>query len=208
MTRIVKKAEERKKEIIDAARELFREKGQENVTMQELMDKLNIAKGTIYHHFSSKQALLEAIVEDLIDEELEKKEKLLNSSRCRDLTALDKLKALVTEDTMAENNEVILDTLHHHENAEMHAKQLGRYLVRLAPIFASVISKGCEEGVFQTDCPLECAEFMLAGVQFLTDLGFYSWTEAQLQRRMKAFPFLIESLLNAPKGSFAFLNDK
>lgn len=208
MPRIVKKAEERKKEIIAAARELFKEKGQENVTMQELMDKLKIAKGTIYHHFSSKQDLLEAIVEDLIDEELKKKKKLLKSSRCRNLSALGKFKALVTEDTMAEDNEEILDTLHHHENAAMHAKQLGRYLVELAPVFASVIAEGCEEGVFTTECPLECAEFMLAGVQFITDLGFYPWTEAQLYRRMKAFPFLLESLLNAPAGSFGFVNEK
>lgn len=208
MARIVKKAEERKKEIIAAARELFREKGQENVTMQELMDKLKIAKGTIYHHFSSKQDLLEAIVEDLIDEELKKKKKLLKSSQCRNLSALGKLKALVTEDTMAEDNEDILDSLHHHENAAMHARQLGRYLVELAPVFASVIAEGCEEGVFATECPLECAEFMLAGVQFITDLGFYPWTDTQLQRRMKAFPFLLESLLNAPAGSFGFLNEK
>ena len=208
MPRIVKKANERKKEIITAARELFREKGQENVTMQELMDKLKIAKGTIYHHFSSKEDLLEAIVEDLVDEELQKKKKLLKSSHCRDLSALGKLRVLVTQDTMAEDNEAILEALHHHENAAMHAKQLGKYLIELAPVFASVIAEGHEEGVFRTDYPLECAEFMLAGVQFLTDLGFYPWDEAQLHRRMKAFPFLIESLLNAPEGSFAFLNEK
>jgi len=208
MPRIVKKAEERKQEIIAAARELFKEKGQENVTMQELMDKLKIAKGTIYHHFSSKQDLLEAIVEDLIDEELKKKKKLLKSRQCRNLSALGKFKALVTEDTMAEDNEEILDSLHHHENAEMHARQLGRYLVELAPVFAAVIAQGCEEGVFTTECPLECAEFMLAGFQFITDLGFYPWTEAQLHRRMKAFPVLLESLLNAPAGSFGFLNEK
>lgn len=75
MPRIVKKAEDRKKEIIGAARQLFREKGHENLTMQELMDRLNIVKGTIYHHFGSKNDLLEAVVEDLIDEELQKKKR-------------------------------------------------------------------------------------------------------------------------------------
>jgi hypothetical protein len=49
---------------------------------------------------------------------------------------------------------------------------------------------------------------MLAGVQFITDLGFYPWTDAQLNRRMKAFPVLLESLLNAPAGSFSFLYEK
>lgn len=208
MARIVKKAEERKKEIIEAARELFREKEQENVTMQELMDRLKIAKGTIYHHFPSKDHLLEAVVEELVDEELQKKKTLLKSSRCKNLGALDKLRMLVTRDTMAEDNQEILERLHRPENAAMHARQLGRYLVSLAPVFAGVISDGCEEGIFNTAHPLECAEFMLAGFQFLTDTGFYPWKESQLVRRMEAFPFMLESLLGAPAGSFAFINEK
>ena len=82
MKRTVKKASERRGEIINAARELFQTKEYEKVTMQELMDKLNIAKGTIYHYFSSKEELLEAVVEDLVDEELKKKKgQSLNSSK-------------------------------------------------------------------------------------------------------------------------------
>ena len=73
MTRIVKKPDERRKEIIQAARELFQEKTYEKMTMQELMKKLNIAKGTIYHYFSSKEDLLESVVEDLIRKSLNEK---------------------------------------------------------------------------------------------------------------------------------------
>lgn len=206
MPRIVKKADERKQEIINAARELFQEKGWENFTMQQLMDKLSIAKGTIYHHFASKDDLLEAIVEDLIDEELLKKSKLMQRRSFKKLNALDKLRTFVTRDTLAEDNQDILDNLHHPKNAEMHARQLGRYLIKLAPLFAIIIEEGCREGVFQTDHPLECAEFMLAGFQFLTDLGFYPWTEAQLIRRIQTFSSLIEDLLGADRGSCSFLN--
>jgi AcrR family transcriptional regulator len=73
MKRIVKKPAERRKEIIRAARELFQEKDYASVTMQGVMEKLNVAKGTIYHYFSSKEDLLESVVEDLIDEALIKK---------------------------------------------------------------------------------------------------------------------------------------
>jgi AcrR family transcriptional regulator len=208
MPRIVKKADDRKRDIIDAARELFRERGDDNLTMQELMDKLNIAKGTIYHHFSSKNDLLEAVVEDLIDEELQKKKELLESSRFKNLSALEKMRLFVTQDTLAEDNQELLENLHHSENAEMHAKQLGRYLLKLAPLFASIIEDGCAEGVFKTRYPLECAEFMLAGFQFLTDPGFYSWSEDEISRRMNAFSFLIEDLLGAPEGSFDFLQNR
>lgn len=205
MKRIVKKPDERKKEIIQTARELFQTKEYDKMTMKDLMDKLNIAKGTIYHYFSSKEDLLEAVVEDLIDEELKRKKSLLKSSRCRDMNALEKFRVLVTTDTIAEENEQILENLHHPGNTIMHTRQLGRYLLKLAPVFAAVFEEGCEQGIFKTEHPLECAEFLLAGFQFLTDVGFYPWSKNQLARRMAAFPSLIEAQLNAPKGSFNFL---
>jgi AcrR family transcriptional regulator len=208
MKRIVKKPAERRKEIIQAARELFQEKDYNSVTMQGVMEKLKIAKGTIYHYFTSKEDLLEAVVEDLIDEALEQKRQLLKSKQCRKMNALDKFRLLVTADTMAEDNEQILESLHHPGNTLMHTRLLGHYLIKLAPIFATVIEEGGDQGVFKTQHPRECAEFLLAGFQFLTDVGFYPWSQNQLNRRMNAFPALIEAQLGAPQGSFSFLAER
>lgn len=207
MARVVKNAEDRREEIIKAARELFETKDYDKSTMQDIMEKLNIAKGTIYHYFQSKQALLEAVVKNIIDEELEKKKELIKSSRVKDLSAIEIIKILVTENKTDIDNEQILRNLHQPENAEMHTKELGRYITKLAPLWADIFSQGCREGVFKTDYPLETAEFILAGVQFLTDTGFYPWSESQITRRMKAFSVLIETQLGAPAGSFAFLNE-
>ncbi len=205
MARTVKKPDERREEIIKAARALFHSKEYDKATMQELMKTLNIAKGTIYHYFSSKEDLLEAVVEDLMDEELKKKETLIEDCRRRNLDAVQSIRALATVDRMAEENEDILDALHQPGNIIVHARQLGRYLTKLAPIYAKVIEEGCEQGLFKTDYPLECAEFLLAGIQFLTDVGFYPWSNEAIARRMAAFPSLLEDLLNAPEGSFDFL---
>ena len=207
MKRTVKKADERRAEILSAARELFQTQEYDKVTMQTLMEKLNIAKGTIYHYFTSKEELLEAVVEDIIHEELRHKEAFMNSQKGHNLNAMHKLKLLITSDTMAEDHEHILDMLHHPSNIRMHARQLGHFLTKLAPLYAQIVAEGCEQGVFATEYPLECAEFILAGVQFLTDVGFYPWSEEQLTRRMAAFPALLEALLRAPKGSFDFLNE-
>lgn len=205
MARTVKKPDERRDDILQAARELFLTKEYDKTTMQDIMRKLNIAKGTIYHYFASKEAILEAVVEMLVDEELRRKKRLMESERSRGLDALGKLRLLTTADHLAEENEKILEHLHHPGNTVMHARQLGRYLDLLAPIFAEVFEEGCRQGIFRTKHPLECAEFVLAGFQFLTDLGFYPWSEAQITRRMAAFPALLESQLNAPKGSFDYL---
>lgn len=205
MTRTVKKPDERRDDILQAARELFLTKAYDKTTMQDIMRKLNIAKGTIYHYFDSKEAILEAVVEMLVDEELRRKKRLMQSERCRGLDALEKMRLLATSDSLAKENEKLLDHLHHPGNTVMHARQLGRYLNQLAPIYAAVFEEGCAQGIFKIEHPLESAEFILAGFQFLTDMGFYPWSEAQLARRMAAFPALLESQLNAPKGAFDFL---
>jgi AcrR family transcriptional regulator len=208
MARIVKKPDERREEIIMAAREFFQTKGYEKTTMQDLIEKLCIAKGTIYHYFSSKKELLEAVVENMVDEELRKKSELMKSDRVKNLPAIEKLRILIAESAAEPENERILNVLHHPENREMHTKQLALYIIKLAPLWAAVFAEGNVEGVFTVTCPLETAEFILAGVQFLTDLGFYTWSASQLERRMKALPKLLESQLGAPAGSFAFLAER
>jgi len=205
MARIVKKASERRNEIIKAAREHFQTQDYRKITMQDLMTKLNIAKGTIYHHFASKGEILEAVVEEMVDEDLVRKQNVLKANP--QLNPLEKLMLLITGDDMAQENEKLLENLHHPENSAIHARQLARFILKLAPLYASVISEGCEEGVFRTKHPLECAEFLIAGVQFITDMGFYPWEEAQLHRRMEALPSLAETLLGAPEGSFNFLTN-
>ncbi|MEE4243639.1 MAG: TetR/AcrR family transcriptional regulator [Desulfopila sp.] len=207
MARVVKKPDIRREEIILAARKLFNAKDYAKATMQDLMQELNIAKGTIYHYFSSKEDLLEAVVANLIEEEVAKKKKILAECRNNNHDALHILKLFSTTDTMAEDNESILEMLHQPGNIIMHTRQLGRYLTRLAPIYASVIEEGCKQELFQTEHPLECAEFLLAGIQFLTDTGFHPWTREEIDRRMSAFPSLLEDLLNAPVGSFSFLGE-
>ena len=205
MTRVVKKASERREEIIRAAREHFQTQDFKKITMQNLMEKLNIAKGTIYHHFASKGEILEAVVEEVVDEEVFRKQELLKGHQ--DLKPIEKLAFLITESSMAHDNEKLLENLHHPENAGIHSRQLARILLKVAPLYASVIREGCEEGIFKTKYPVECAEFLIAGVQFLTDEGFYPWDEAHLHRRMEAFPTLVENLLGAPTGSFNFLKN-
>lgn len=208
MKRIVKKPDERRKEIIGAARHLFQTKEYDKTTMQDIMKYLNIAKGTIYHYFASKEDLLEAVVEDLVDEELNRKKTLINSDDFQNLNALQQIQALITSDTMAEENEQILESLHSAKNATMHTRQLGRYIKKLSPLFASIVEDGCDQGLFHTAHPLESMELLFAGIQFLTDTGFYAWSAEDTSRRNAAFPSLVEAQLGAPKGSFNFLTEQ
>lgn len=202
MVRMVKKPEERRREIVAASRSLFLEQDYENTTMQHVMTKLQIAKGTAYHYFKSKEELLEAVVEDMVVEYIAQVEKAL--SECQG-SALDKVRVLVVSGRFALGQKDTMDHLHRPGNMGMHVRLLAAALAHLAPLYARVISQGCDEGIFRTDYPLECAEMLLAGIQFITDVGCYPWGQQELERRARAIPALIENQLSAPKNAFSFL---
>ena len=57
----MKKGEIKKQEFINTAEELFCRNGYESTSVQDIIDSLNTSKGSFYHHFISKEALLEEI---------------------------------------------------------------------------------------------------------------------------------------------------
>jgi AcrR family transcriptional regulator len=60
----LKTAEDReqfRKQILDAARSLFVERGIEAVSMREIAKKINYSATTLYNHFADKDALLQAV---------------------------------------------------------------------------------------------------------------------------------------------------
>lgn len=54
--------EQRKNDIINAAEELFFDKGYENTSIESVAEKAELSKGTIYIYFKNKNDLLHAIV--------------------------------------------------------------------------------------------------------------------------------------------------
>lgn len=203
MIRIIKNPQQRRSEIVAACRDLFLKQGYENTTMQDVMTKLQVAKGTTYHYFKSKEELLEAVVKDMVNEYMAIVEKALNECQGN---ALNKIRVLMEAGRVAPRQVGTLEDLHRSGNIGMHVRLLALTLSRLAPLYAQVISQGCEEGLFNTQHPLECAEVLLAGIQFVTDIRCYPWNLEDLKRRVNAIPALFESLLNTPKNTFNFLH--
>jgi AcrR family transcriptional regulator len=63
-----KMRESRRKQIMDAALELFAQEGYANCSIAQLASYAGISKGLMYNYFESKEALLVAIIEDGISE--------------------------------------------------------------------------------------------------------------------------------------------
>ena len=91
MVRVLKKEEHETKrnEILDVALKLLYSKGFDKMTIQDILDELQISKGAFYHYFDSKADVLEALVERMVVEQVEPM--LLSAVKDPHLTALEKL---------------------------------------------------------------------------------------------------------------------
>src|ERR1700739_3645917 len=68
MARTVNIAEHaaRRDAILDAAQRLMLSKGYERLTVQDILDDLQISKGAFYHYFDSKPAVIDALTTRLV----------------------------------------------------------------------------------------------------------------------------------------------
>src|SRR5215472_4760327 len=78
----------KRNEILDLAQRLVYTKGYERMTIQDILDELQISKGAFYHYFDSKQALLEALIERMGQDALQLLNPIVHDPR---LGALEKL---------------------------------------------------------------------------------------------------------------------
>jgi len=119
--------------------------------------------------------------------------------------ALARMAVLFSPEHRSEDEERATESLHKPGNVKLHTRLLAVLVLRLAPVVADLVAQGREEGIFHTEHPLEVAELLLAGVQFLTDDGFYPWDDEALKRRAGAIPAMVERLLGAAPGSVGFV---
>jgi len=68
LKRTVKSPDERRNELIACASRLFYTQGYEKTAVSDIVAEVGVAKGTFYYYFDSKQAVLEAMVDELVTE--------------------------------------------------------------------------------------------------------------------------------------------
>src|SRR5258706_16081368 len=70
MARAIKEDEyaAKRNQILDMVQRLIYTQGYEQMTIQDVLDGLQMSKGAFYHYFRSKPALLEALVERTVDQ--------------------------------------------------------------------------------------------------------------------------------------------
>lgn len=204
MPRIVKKPHERRKELMEAALELFQIHGYHATSVEMVILKTGVAKGTFYHYFKSKDEILEAIVQDILSGFITEARNIATNSS---INALKKFELILNgQSPSLKKSGEIMQSLHQSDNRELHEKINVEIVLQLSPILTEVTEQGIRENLFQIDYVLETIQFLLTGSQFLFNLK--EWSVEELVTRSKAMESIVEKSLGAKKGSFKFLTDK
>ena len=196
--RVVKEAEERKNEILDVAERLFGAKGYDNTSTNDILNEIGIARGTLYYHFKSKEDILNAVIDRMTGQMLAKAKNLVSQKEIPVLKRLTlMIKALNLND---DYGDVIMEQIHKPQNALLHQKMQERLLTEINPLITDLIREGMAQGICQTDYPAEVAEMTFLYVNTVFD-DLIDHSEEEKQKKMAAFIYNLERLLNMKTGS-------
>ena len=144
-----KNSKNTKGKIVSAAWQLFYEQGYDNTTVEEIVDASGTSRGSFYHYFDGKAALLSSL-SYLFDEKYDE----LTESMNPDLSPIEKLNLMNQELFLMIDNTVSVDLLSQLfatqliTNGERHMMSPNRTYYKL---LRQVISEGKQNGTFREE---------------------------------------------------------
>ncbi len=201
--RVVKEAGERRNEILDAANELFVKKGFDGTSTNDILEKVGIARGTLYYHFKSKEDIMDALIERYNVRILAAAQKIASD---RSIPVNERiLNVVMALNISSSDGKEIIEHIHKPQNALMHQKTQKAIINGVTPILAGIIRDGIEQGIFTTPYPYECMEMIVAYTSMIFDDDMVEMTYEELNNRIRAFAYNLERMLGAESGSLMYL---
>jgi AcrR family transcriptional regulator len=201
----------KRNEILDVAQRFVYTKGYEQMSIQDILNELQISKGAFYHYFDSKGALLEALIERMVQDAEPVILPIVHDSQ---LSALEKMHGLF--DASARWKTARKDYLmslmrvwYADENALIRHKTYTRTIKYISTWLAAIIRQGIAEEVMATPYPDQMGEMVLVllenmGDAFMDLLLADSNDANSLQRAIElvtAYNDALERMLGLASGS-------
>jgi AcrR family transcriptional regulator len=197
------RAEERRKQIMDAALTCFARKGYHKTTMDDIVAESGLSKGTLYWYFKSKDELFFSLVNSFF---LEIRHDI-DAIAEQHTSASDKLRALAHEfvsffDEVTEFLSVFFEFWMQSALNEQLNQLFQNMLVQYRGKIAGIIEDGIEAGEFQE---VDAEQLAWAVMAVYDGLWFYKMLAADEVDLEKANQAFLDTLLgglvaNGPKG--------
>lgn len=178
--------------ILTAAQKLFLEKGYDNTTIQNIVDELGgLTKGAIYHHFKSKDDIMNALCDKMFLEN----NPFTEVKQRTDLNGLQKIREVIRLNFGdAERSQLSEEALPILKNPRMLVEIIESNRKMLTPFWLELLEEGVEDGSLHTEYAKEIAELL----PLITDIwalpSVYPATEKDVYRRIDFIKMMLERL--------------
>ena len=206
----------RRDAFLDAAQRLMQTKGYEQMSVQDVLDALGASKGAFYHYFDSKEALLQAVVERMVDAAMPVIEPIVADPG---LPAAEKLQAVFATagEWKTERSDLLLAIMrswYSDENDLVRLRVARAGATRITPLIARIVRQGTIERAFSPTSPDHAAAILIALLNGSGDaIGRLALdrqdglvTFGEVERHMAAYEEAIERILGLPTGSFVLID--
>ncbi|MBO0792356.1 MAG: TetR/AcrR family transcriptional regulator [Ktedonobacteraceae bacterium] len=169
MARTVKPEEvaSKRRAILDATQRLVLTKGYEQMSIQDILDEVQMSSGAFHHYFDSRKALLEAFIERI---KRESEKPLLSIIHDPGLSAIEKLQGFFnTLDRLRVEHKTEVVRLgrvwYTDANAIVRQKVDDAVFQQRAPLLTEIVRQGVQEGCFTIAYPNKAGEVILSLLQ-------------------------------------------
>jgi AcrR family transcriptional regulator len=150
-------------DIVAAAAKVFRTKGYHAATVRDIAEEVGILKGSLYHHFESKEALLYLVVKEPIAQMYRTMAAIAEA----DLPANEKLRRAILAHLQAFDRHYPHLFVYLREREEL--KRRFREMIGFSPkeyerCWQQILREGIEQGEFRSDLDIQVTSYGLLGM--------------------------------------------
>ena len=184
----------RRAQILDASHRLFLTKGYEATTIEDVLTAVGIAKGTLYHHFPGKEAILDAIVLRTVDAIVQRAQAAADGPQ----PATTRFLAVVGAARAPQEDIELAQQIRATGNLRLHVLAMTETWTRLVPILTRLVEEGAAAGELSTTDPRGSVEVILSAGLTMLDGGLFPSVDDDdtSERRQDALMHAFTLLLN------------
>lgn len=191
--------------ILDALQTLLENKNMQTISVREIAQTAGIGKGSIYYYFSSKDEILEALIERSYKKSLEIAKNLTTQTDIPPFTRMAMLFQACRTSSAEFLRQDSSSTENGAEKAFLHQKYLNYLITELKPVLTSIIEQGIESGDIHFGYPAALAEIVLIILTLKLDNTIVPASEEEIADTIRGLISLLEKGTENPAGALNFL---